>query len=476
MRYWLLTILCVVGFPCVAIELPDIGTSASTVISPADEQKLGETFFRQLRREVEVIDDIQINDYLSTLGHRLASYSDKPEQSFRFFAVKEPSINAFAVPGGFVGMHTGLILTTRSESELASVFAHEIAHITQRHIARTIEASERFSLPTVAAIIVGAILAGASGNAQVGEAAIVAAMAGSVQMQINFTRTHEKEADRVGIQILAKAGFDPHDMANFFERLQASTRFYGGHVPEFLRTHPVTTDRIAETRDRAAKYPAKLQSDPPLYHLMRAKLLVLVTDNKQELVTRLKKMLTTKRYRDERATRYALALALLTIKQTDGVQTQINWLLKNDSDRVIYRLLKTKLALLQDNYPKAIQEYEQALQIYPGDKMLGLDYAEKLLQNNNAQKAKTVLLGISFSSNPYYYRLLARAYQETGAKAEAHFTLAENYYLIGQTSLAIEQLKQARQNVTQDFYLASRIDARLWKLQEELREEELSNR
>ena len=138
--------------------------------------------------------------------------------------------------------------------------------------------------------------------------------------------------------------------------------------------------------------------------------------------------------------------------------------------------MKTKLALLQDNYPKAMQEYEQALQIYPGDKMLGLDYAEKLLQNNNAQKAKTVLLGISSSSNPYYYRLLARAYQGTGAKAEAHFTLAENYYLTGQTSLAIEQLKQARQNVKQDFYLASRIDVRLWKLQEELHEEQLSNR
>lgn len=476
MRYWLLILLYVVGLPCVAIELPDIGVSASTVISPADEQKLGEAFFRQLRREVEVIDDVQINDYLSALGHRLASYSDKPEQSFSFFVVNESSINAFAVPGGFIGMHTGLILTTRSESELASVFAHEIAHITQRHIARTIEASERFSLPTVAAIIVGAILAGASGNAQVGEATIAAAMAGNVQMQINFTRIHEKEADRVGIQILAKAGFEPHDMANFFERLQTSTRFYGEHVPEFLRTHPVTTDRIAEARDRAEKYPIKLRYDTPLYHLMRAKLLVLIADNKQELVTRFKQMLTTKRYRDERATRYALALALLTTKQTDGVQTQINWLLKNDSDRVIYRLLKTKLALLQDNYPKAMQEYEQALQIYPGDKMLGLDYAEKLLQNNNAQKAKTVLLGISSSSNPYYYRLLARAYQGTGAKAEAHFTLAENYYLTGQTSLAIEQLKQARQNVKQDFYLASRIDVRLWKLQEELHEEQLSNR
>ncbi len=475
MRY-LLLILCVICSPGVATELPDLGTSANTVMSPAQEQELGKAFVRQLRRQVEVIDDGQINNYLNALGHRLASYSNNPEQSFQFFVVKESSINAFAIPGGFIGVHSGLILMTRSESELASVLAHEIAHVTQRHIARTIEASQRFSLPTIAAIIAAAVIMGTTGNAQVGEAALASVIAGSVQMQINFTRTHEKEADRVGIQILADAGFEPRDMPNFFQRLQEATRHYAGNVPEFLRTHPVTTNRIAEARDRAEKYPSKPKNYTPLYHLMRAKLLVLIADNKQNLLTLLQQMLKEGSYRDERATRYALALTLLATRKTEGVQTQIDWLLKNDGDRVIYRLLQARLVLLQNDYTEAMQVYEQALHIYPGDQMLGLDYAQKLLQNNAAPKAKAVLLTISPASNPYYYRLLAQTYRAIGDEAQAHFTLAENYYLMGRTSLAVEQLKQARRFVTQDFYLASRIDARYRELRKELLEAQNGSR
>lgn len=471
MRYYFLILLCAIFIPCTAIELPDIGISANTVISPADEQKLGKAFIRQLRRQVEIIDNPQINHYINALGNRIASYSNNPEQQFYFFVVNEPSLNAFAIPGGFVGIHSGLILKTRSESELASVIAHEIAHVTQRHIARMIEASKGFSLPTIAALIAAAVLAGVTDNGQIGQAAVAAVMAGNIQMQINFTRTHESEADRVGMQTLARAGFDPRDMPIFFERLQAASRYYG-NVPEFLRSHPVTTDRIAEARDRAERYPLKAQRDTPLYHLTKAQLLVLTSNNKKELSNRLKNMLRTGRYRDERAIRYALALSLLDTRQIKGVQTQIDWLFKNDGDRISYRLLKAKLALLQNKPAKAMQIYDEALKIYPGDKMLGLDYAEKLLQNNAAHKAKVILLRIPSLSNPKYYRLLARAYQSTGAIAEAHLALAESYYLIGQTSLALEQIKLASKQNKLNFYLASRIAARQKKLEAELLEEQ----
>jgi predicted Zn-dependent protease len=475
MRSWLLIIFSMICLPGAAIELPDMGISANTVISPADEQKLGETFVRQLRRLVEVVDDAQINNYLNDVGSRLASYSDNPEQRFQFFVVKDSSINAFAVPGGFVGVHSGLILMSRSESELASVLAHEIAHVTQRHTARIIEASQRFSLPTLAAMIAAVVIAGATGSPQLGEAATSALIASNIQMQINFTRTHEREADRVGMRTLARAGFDPRAMPKFFERLQASSRYYG-NVPEFLRTHPVTTDRIAEARDRAIKYPPKYKRDTPRYHLMKAKLLVLTTSNKHKLLKTLTRMLKEKYYRDERATRYALALTLLATRQSNGVQTQINWLLKHDGDRVLYRLLKAKLALLQNNDAKAIRVYEQALRVYPSDKMLGLEYAEKLLQMNAAQKAKAVLLKISASSNPHYYRLLASAYQSTGAKAESHLALAEHYYLFGQTRFAVKQLEMALSSDGLDFYLAARIDARLQELQYEWLEEQKASR
>ena len=471
MRY-LLLILCGLCGSSAAIELPDIGASAGAIMSPQQEQQLGEAFVRQLRQHVDIIDDIQVNEYLNALGHRLASYSNNPTQNFRFLPIKEVSINAFAVPGGFIGIHSGLILNTRTESELASVLAHEIAHVTQHHIARSVETSQLLSLPTIATII-AAIVAGAK-NPQFGEAAVAAIMAGNIQMQINFTRTHEKEADRVGMQILADAGFDPNDMPNFFERLQAASRYYS-NVPEFLRTHPVTTDRIAEARDRAEKFSKTQPSDTPLYHLMKAKLLVLTDDEPPRLLKKLQKMLKEGYYHDERATRYALALTLLATRQTKGVQTQIDWLLKNDGDRVIYHLLNAQLVLLQGNPTQALQLYEQALQIYPGDYLLNLDYAEKLLQNKSATKAKTVLLALSpDDSNPDYYRLLAQAHQMTGAKTEAHLALAENYYLIGKTQLAIEQLKQALRQNDLNFYLASRIEARLNELREVLREERAS--
>ena len=470
MRYYFFILFCAISLPSTAIELPNIGISANTVMSPADEQKLGEAFIRQLRRQVKIIDNPQINNYINALGNRLASYSNNPEQHFHFFVVNEPSLNAFAIPGGFVGIHSGLILKTRSESELASVIAHEIAHVTQRHIARMIEASQGFSLPTIAALI-AAVLAGAADNGQIGQAAIAAVMAGNVQMQINFTRTHESEADRVGMQTLARAGFDPRDMPRFFERLQASSRYYG-NVPEFLRSHPVTTDRIAEARDRAEKYPLQAQGDTRLYHLTKAQLLVLISNDKKNLSNRLKNMLITGRYRDERAIRYAIALSLLETRQSKGVETQIDWLFKNDGDRISYRLLKAKLAFLQNKPAKAMQIYDKALEVYPDDKMLGLDYAEKLLQNNAAHKAKMILLRIPSLSNPNYYRLLAKAYQLTGAIAEAHLALAESYYIIGQTSLALEQLKLARQQNKLNFYLASRIAARYKKLEAELLEEQ----
>ncbi|MBE9563494.1 MAG: tetratricopeptide repeat protein, partial [Proteobacteria bacterium] len=277
--------------------------------------------------------------------------------------------------------------------------------------------------------------------------------------------------DRIGIQTLANAGFSPYEMPNFFERMQIANRNSTTNLPELLLTHPVTTDRIAEAHDRATKYSPNLKTENPLYNLMKAKLLVSTSNDKVKLLRTLKTMLANKNYRDEHAIRYALALTLLANRHTDGVQKQIDWLIKNDEDRVMYRILKAKLALVNNDNAKAMQEYEKAFQIYPHDKMLGLDYAEKLLQNNMAAKAKKILTNIPISANPYYYYLLAQANQTTGSKAESYFALAEKYYLQGQTAIAIEHLKQALKHVKTNFYLTTRIDARYKELQAELLEE-----
>jgi len=452
-----------------AIDLPDMGNSASTVVSQSEEQEIGKAFMRELRRQTEVIDDIEISNYINALGHKLSSYSDAPEQPFYFFVVKDKSINAFAVPGGFIGFHSGLILAAQSESELASVCAHEIAHVTQHHIARTIEASSQMSIPMIAGMIAAAILAFA--NPTAGQAAIAALTAGNIQMQINFTRNHESEADRVGIKILADAGFEPRDMPLFFERLQAESRHYT-QSPEFLRTHPVTTDRIAEARDRAERYAkVKLQDDSPAYHLMRAKLLVVTTEDIDSLIKQLEDMLAEKKYRDERATRYALALARLKTRQADGVQQHIDWLVKHDNDRVAYRLLGAQLALLQKDEATAIQRFDAAMKVYPTDQQLSLQYAADLLQLGQAAKAKQILLKTAAHSYPNYYQLLALAHQQTNDPAEAALAQAEYYYLNGQIGLAVEQLRQARTRKDLSFYLASRIESRFRALQAELQQE-----
>ena len=228
------------------IELPDMGDSAGSLISPDEEKKLGEAFFRSLHRQIEINQDSEIQQYIQTIGEKLVAHSDTPSYPFHFFVVMENVINAFAGPGGYIGVNSGLILMTESESEFASVMAHEIAHVTQRHLYRAYEESSRLSIPMAVATL-GAILLGTQSGAA-GQAAIMAIQAGSVQFQIDFTREHEEEADRVGMQTLSSSTYDPRSMPTFFERLQQSTRYSGQNVPEFLRTHPVTASRISDSR------------------------------------------------------------------------------------------------------------------------------------------------------------------------------------------------------------------------------------
>lgn len=472
MRYWLV-ILYIISLPSFAVELPDIGNSFGTVLSSVEEEQLGANFMRQLRQQVTVIDDIEINEYVNGLGQKLAAYSSEARR-FHFFVIDEPSVNAFAVPGGFIVLHSGLILKTQTESELASVMAHEIAHVTQHHTVRTEESMGKFSMPMLAAAL-AAILLGKN-NPDVAQAAMATLTAGNYQLQINFTREHEKEADRIGMQTLYDAGFDPYDMSHFFGKLQSVSRYYD-EIPEFLRTHPMSTDRAAEALARAEQYPKvnTLNKDTPYYHLMRAKILFIISKEPHSLVQKLQTMLKEKRFRDERATRYALALALLADKQIDLVQPEIDWLTQHDGDRVMYRSLTAQLAKSQRHDQEAMQRYAQALQLYPGSQKLSLEYAELLVQNQQAEKAKELLLTLSSNNNPTYYFLLARTYKALNELPESYLTMAEYYNINGQTSQALEQIKQARQLENLSFYMATRIEARYKELQSQLREEKKVN-
>ena len=231
------------------IELPDIGDPTGVIMTAQQETELGEAFYRNLHAQMHIDADPEIKNYIQSLGDKLAANSDNPQQRFTFFVVDENVINAFAGPVGFIGVNSGLILLTEQESELASVIAHEISHVTQRHLFQTFQAATRMAIPNAIAML-GAALIGAKAGGSGAMAAMMAAQGMSAQYQINFTRDNEVEADRVGMQILSKSEFDPRSMPEFFERMQQSTRFVGNRIPEFLLTHPVTTARISDTRDR----------------------------------------------------------------------------------------------------------------------------------------------------------------------------------------------------------------------------------
>ena len=477
LRYWCgLLLLAALQQPAQAatlnLNLPDIGDTAGSSISPADERRMGEAFMREIRRSLKIMDDPEITQYINSLGYQLAANSDNQSLDFTFFVVDDPSINAFAAPGGFIGMHSGLIMGTESEGELASVLAHEIGHLTQRHIARRIEAVNKMSLPSTAAFL-AAILIGTQ-NSELGQAALAATQAASVQAQINFTRGNEEEADRVGVQTLARAGFDPRSMPGFFERLQKSSRYIGASVPEFLRTHPVDESRIADTRNRAEQYPYRQVSDNLNYHLVRAKLRVLKEANPKQTVQRFAAALKSGQYRNAAAEHYGYALALLANGEYAAARTELNTLLATDKERIAYINALAQVDLADKRVPQALRAYADALQLLPGNPVLTLNYSRALLQAGQAGQAQRLLADYirRRPPDPMLYKLLADAEIAAGQTAAAHQALAEHYYLNGQTGAAVEQLQAGIKAPDSDFYRSSQMEARLKQLQAELAEED----
>ena len=234
-----------------AAELPDLGEVSRKYFSDLDEQALSRTIMRDVYADPQYLDDPEVEAYLEQLGYRLVSVSSRNQRDFNFFVIQEPTVNAFALPGGNIGVHSGLLLTAQNESELASVLGHEIAHVTQDHIARMIASQTQSYWPSIAAL--GIALLAARSNPQVANAAIVSTQALSIQNQLNYTREYEREADRIGYEMLKQAKFDPHGMASFFNKLQRTNRLYDTSAPAYLRTHPLTSERIADMQARSGQ-------------------------------------------------------------------------------------------------------------------------------------------------------------------------------------------------------------------------------
>ena len=448
-------------------DLPDLGDESASVFSPQDERKMGEDFMRNAWRNLDIIEDPELNEYIQNLGERLVAHNGSSYKDFHFFIINDPSLNAFAVPGGYIFIHSGLFLTTQNEAELAAVMSHEIAHITQHHIPRMIAQAQRTTLPAMAALIAAIVLAGAH-NGQAGEAAFALTQAGLTQNQLNFSRGYEQEADRIGIRTLAASGFDPRAMPAVFERMQAESRLNESNLPDFLRTHPVTSSRIAESRNRAESYPSHPVSDNPDFYLAQAKLKALVKDNPRDIAAAFKNQLANNDAHSD-AARYGYALALTRIPDFDLARAQIAILRQHDPDKVAYAIAQADIELAAHKTDTALALFAAALKRHPQARPLAQRYAQALLENGHTRAAKDLFKTLvrHHPDDPRLYHSLATAAGDSGSYLEAHRALAEYYYLNGNFDAALEQLRIAKRFSNKSFYIEASLDARTKEIKEQ---------
>ena len=427
---------------------------------------------RNVRSALPMVTDPIVEEYVQNLGYRLASHSSNYYRNFHFFVVDSTQINAFAGPGGYIGINSGLILAAQSESEVAAVMAHEIAHVTQRHIARSIEMQKALTIPSMAALLASLVIATQSSEA--GTAAIAATLGGTAQKQINFIRQNEKEADRVGIQTLADAGFDPFGMPLFFGRLQKNAKLYGTRPPEFLSTHPVTLNRISEATTRAESYPRVPQYTNLDFLLIQAKLRANDYKNPKQVLA------DVRRYKGKgggkaAVDQYEFALLLSLTENHAAARKVMEKLQKGDPDRIAYRLALARIMTATKDYDAALQVYADTLELYPGEMTVALPYANTLLSSGQLSEAYTLLNKVAETnpSSPRLHKLLAQAAGATGHKVRTHTAMAQYYFLNGYTDQAIEQLKLAEKSPLLTSYQIARIQARISDLERLLELEKL---
>ncbi|SDI79290.1 Putative Zn-dependent protease, contains TPR repeats [Propionivibrio dicarboxylicus] len=449
---------------CLADELPELGEAARAELSPQMERKIGESIMNEIRqREPSYIDDPEVNDYLGRIGRRLVESSANPTGDFHFFAIRDNSVNAFAMFGGFIGVNTGTMLTAQTESELSAVMAHEIAHVTQNHLARQIAKQKQNTIPSMVAMAVGILLARSNSSAAMGT--MMAGSAGAVQAQLAYTRDFEREADRMGYQTLDKAGFDVRGMGDFFSRLQTASRLYENNAPVYLRSHPLTLERLSDMQNRSQESPYRQVVSSLDFYLVRAKLRAF-NGTPREAVADFETLVREKKYVSAAAARYGLAEAQMRAKNYAAAQREMDALHALKLSSPLIAGLAGEIRLAQNDAPGAVAIYREALQRFPGAKSLVYGYAEALYAARQFDQVLSFLESqVQFSfADATLYALQAKTYAALGKRLQQHRAQAETYVLRGQLGAAVEQLQFAQQAADGNFYEQSAVDARLREL------------
>ncbi len=444
------------------VDLPQMGEPADAAMSPAQEAEIGARVVAEFYSYDLVLEDAEVSEYVNSVGWKLASNAaggDKPPR-FVFFVVQDPRINAFALPGGYIGVNAGLLTASKNESEFAGVMGHEQAHVTQRHIARSQQEGEAANIATWAAVL-AAIIAG-SADPNIIIAALSLGQAASYQRAVNYTRAHELEADRLGIRTMASSGFDPEGMASFFARLEQQSRLYGNQLPDILKTHPVNTTRVSEARARATSYGQRDHKDSLDYQLMQARVRML-TSQAREAVDYFAGEIGVGH--TSVANRYGLALALSQQGRYAEAADALAPALAVYPRQVNLNLLQASLLLAQGRGEQGLAAFAKIVSIYPRYAPAVLDYASALIGAGRSVEARQLLLSHDLPSQRMEaHRLMAQAAHELGNTAEEAFQTANYRFERGDLIGAREQLDAALRLST----LSGRDRARLRARRDEI--------
>ncbi len=443
------------------IELPELGDVSSSTFSLEKEYRLGRAWLKVFRSQVDVVEDPLLQDYVEELTYKLAANSELKDRRLDMVIVNNKAINAFAVPGGVIGIHNGLVLQAETEAQLASVLSHELAHLSQRHFARSVEAQKRSAIPTMAGLLAGIVLAATAGGDS-GMAAIAATQAANLQNQLRYSRLHEQEADRAGMQTMAQADMDPNAAAGMFEVMQRLSRYSGNQMPEFLRTHPVTDNRISDARNRARQYPRKMYTDSHQFQLMQTRVEFSFFSNAKEAAKHFQSKINSgDRHPD--ANQYGLVLALTASGELEQAQRLLNTLRESSPNEIPYLVAQAELDMAAGKLRESINLLTQKLAITPGNHPLTMTLAKALLKANQAHKAEAVLKEHvkRQPNNPSVWYLLAETHGLAGDIVGVHQARAEYFVLNGALDLAAKQLSYALPLVTNNDLTTTRIQERI---------------
>ena len=447
-------------------KLPEIGISGFSVLSLDKERKIGQAMMRQLRASQPIIQDPVLIEYINHLGNQLVKNAQDVNYAFEFFLINNNELNAFAFFGGHVGIQSGLITTASTESELASVIAHEISHVTQRHLARRLESQSNSQALTMTGMVSGILLALV--NPTVGMAALSASMAASQQASINYTRSNEKEADRVGISLLANSNFDPQGAPNFFSKMSEKYR-YASKPPAMLLTHPLPESRIADARQRAHNYSVKQIPASLQFELAKSRIKSRYQGDPKSNVAYYKFQLSKNKYVIKEAAQYGLALSYFEDKQNLQAKNILETLRKDDINNLFYIDALTDVYLALEEYDKAFTMLEPLTLLMPNNQVVSLNYGNALLKSKNYDKAASVLQDFLLINSDSFiaYDILTSVYQEQGNKGLMHINKAEVFALLGAYQKAVDELQTSHDFVADQPLLQKRIKARILQFQEQ---------